>query len=50
LLLPADQAPAGQRPARRLDEAPEVRNELRPFVITAGALARWLDIQVTENV
>jgi hypothetical protein len=24
-----------------------VRNELRPFVVTANALARWLGIQVT---
>jgi len=50
LLLPADQAPAGQRPARRTGEAVEVRNELRPFVVTANALARWLDIQVTADV
>ncbi len=50
LLLPADQAPAGQRPARRSTEAVEVRNDLRPFVVTANALARWLDIQVTADV
>jgi len=50
LLLPADQGPIGLRPARRLAEAVVVRNELRPFVVTAGALARWLGIQVTANL
>lgn len=44
LLLPADQGPAGQRPNRRLNEAVEVHNEWRPFVVTANALARWLGI------
>lgn len=47
LLLPADQGPIGQRPARRAGEAVLVRNELRPFVVTANALARWLGIQVS---
>jgi hypothetical protein len=47
VVLPADQAPAGQRPERRMSESVEVRNELRPFVVTAGALARWLNIQVS---
>jgi len=50
VLLPADQAPAGQRPGRRLSETVEVKNELRPFVVTANALARWLNIQVTANL
>jgi hypothetical protein len=50
VLLPADQAPAGQRPERRLSEAVEVRNELRPFVVTANALARWLNIQVMADL
>lgn len=50
VLLPADQGPIGQRPARRSGEAVVVRNELRPFVVTANALARWLGIQVTEQV
>ncbi len=50
LLLPADQAPAGQRPARRGTEAVEVRNDLRPFVVTANALARWLNIQLTAEL
>jgi hypothetical protein len=49
VLLPADQGPIGQRPARRMSEAVLVRNELRPFVVTANALARWLGIQVTAN-
>lgn len=49
VLLPADQAPVGQRPARRSSEPVVVRNELRPFVVTAGALARWLGIQVTAD-
>lgn len=50
VLLPADQAPAGQRPARRSTEAVMVRNELRPFVVTANALARWLGVGVTGDV
>jgi len=50
LLLPADQGSIGQRPARRISEAVMVRNELRPFVVTASALARWLGIQVTANL
>ncbi|MBV5329168.1 MAG: hypothetical protein JZU65_16335 [Chlorobium sp.] len=50
LLLPADQGPIGQRPARRFGEPVIVRNELRPFVVTANALARWLGIQVTANL
>lgn len=49
LMLPADQAPAGQRPARRDTEAVEVRNDLRNFVVTANALARWLDIRLTAD-
>ena len=49
LLLPADQGPAGARPARRLAEAVAVRNDLRPFVLTANALARWFGIQETAN-
>ncbi len=50
VLLPADQAPAGQRPARRTTETVELRNDLRPFVVTANALARWLNIQVMADV
>jgi hypothetical protein len=46
VLLPADQGPVGQRPPRRMTETVIVRNELRPFVVTANALARWLGIQV----
>lgn len=49
LLLPADQGLVGQRPPRRTAESVLVRNELRPFVVTANALARWLNIQVTAN-
>lgn len=49
VLLPADQGPIGQRPARRSSETVVVRNELRPFVVTANALARWLDIQITAD-
>lgn len=47
VLFPADQSPAGQRPNRRMSEMVLIRNELRPFVVTAGALSRWLNIQVT---
>jgi hypothetical protein len=50
VLLPADQGPIGRRPARRISEAVVVRNELRSFVVTANALARWLGIQVTANL
>lgn len=50
VLLPADQTPAGQRPQRRTTENVVVRNELRPFVVTANALARWLGIEVTASV
>lgn len=46
VLLPADQAPVGQRPARRSTETVVVRNDWRPFVVTANALASWLGIQV----
>ena len=49
VLLPADQGPIGQRPIRRSSETVVVRNELRPFVVTANALARWLGIQVTAG-
>ena len=49
VLLPADQGPVGQRPVRRSSETVVLRNELRPFVVTVNALARWLNIQVTAN-
>ena len=49
VLLPADQGPIGQRPIRRSSETVVVRNELRSFVVTANALARWLGIQVTAG-
>jgi hypothetical protein len=49
LLLPADQGPIGQRPTRHITESVDVRNELRPFVVTANALARWLGIQATGS-
>ncbi|MFH7319193.1 hypothetical protein ACHHRT_01135 [Desulfurivibrio sp. D14AmB] len=49
LLLPADQGPIGQRPLRRLTETVPVRNDWRPFVVTANALARWLGIGVTAD-
>jgi len=49
LLLPADQGPIGGRPTRRQEEAVVVRNDLRPFVVTAAALARWLGIPVTAS-
>jgi hypothetical protein len=50
VILPADQGPIGQRPSRRSTEEVPVRNELRPFVLTANALARWLGIQVTAEL
>ena len=50
LILPADQGPIGQRPSRRSTEEVLVRNELRPFVLTANALARWLGIHVMAEL
>jgi hypothetical protein len=50
LLLPADQSPIEQRPIRRLSEPVVVRNDWRPFVVTANALVRWLGIKVTSDV
>lgn len=50
LLLPADQGPIDQRPIRRLGEPVVVRNDWRPFVVTANALVRWLGIKVTADV
>ena len=49
VLFPADQAPAGQRPVRRLSETVELKNEFRPFVVTANALARWLGVEVMAD-
>ncbi len=43
VLIPADRGGAGEPPARR-DEEVKVRNDLRPFVMTAPLLARWLAI------
>ncbi len=50
ILLPADQGPIGQRPKRRMAETVQVRNDVRPFVLTANALARWLGIQVMSEL
>lgn len=47
LLLPAD---AGSPPVRRLGEAVAVKNEARSFVVTPAALARWLDIPLSEQL
>lgn len=49
LLLPADPGPIDQRPIRRLSEPVVVRNDWRPFVVTANALVRWLGIKVTAE-
>lgn len=49
LIIPADSTPPGERPARREGENVVVRNELRPFVVTANALARWLELAVTAQ-
>ncbi len=43
VLIPADRGGAGEPPARR-DEEVQVRNDLRPFVMTAPLLARWLGL------
>ncbi len=45
ILLPADQGASGSPPVRRITEQVVVRDELRPFVLTANALANWLGIQ-----
>lgn len=47
ITIPADPAPANdQRPARRRGADVKVDNHSRPFVYTAGALARWLGLSV----
>ncbi len=45
VVVPADPSPAGQRPLRRQAEEVVVRNELRPFVVPAAALLRWLGVE-----
>ncbi|NNE64860.1 MAG: hypothetical protein HKN34_12305 [Gammaproteobacteria bacterium] len=42
MIIPADEAGAGAKPARRVTEPVEIRNDLRSFVITGNALARML--------
>jgi hypothetical protein len=49
MIIPADEAVAGSRPQRRLGESLQIRNDLRPFVITTNALARMLGININES-
>lgn len=46
VLIPADAEMAEGPPVRRFDAAVVVRNDLRPFVVSAMLLRRWLDIGV----
>lgn len=46
IVIPADEAIDDNRPQRRLSEAVQVRNELRPFVLTTNALARLLGFNI----
>ena len=50
MIIPANEAGAGSRPARRISEPVEIRNDLRPFVITGNALARMLGIVIQSDV
>lgn len=49
MVIPADEAVAGSRPHRRLGESLQIRNDLRPFVITTNALARLLGININQS-
>jgi len=48
MIIPADGAAPNARPQRRTTPADsvEVRNDVRPFLITANALARMLGVQI----
>ncbi len=50
VILPADPAPPGQPPVRRSGEPVTPRNDLRRFVVTTAALARWLEIPLTTRI
>ncbi len=47
MIIPADGPVAGGAPERRETETPEIRNDMRKFVITGNALAAMLGIQLT---
>ena len=49
MIIPANEASAGSSPERRLDDDLQIRNDLRPFVITANALARMLGININQS-
>jgi len=49
MIIPADEASVGSRPARRFDDDLQVRNDLRPFVITTSALASMLGININQS-
>lgn len=49
MIIPADEAGAGGRPLRRLTEEVQLRNDLRPFVITTNALARLLGVDINQE-
>ena len=44
VVIPADVVAAGGSPVRRADATVVVKNDLRPFVVTAMLLRRWLGI------
>jgi len=49
MIIPADEAGPGSRPLRRLADDLQIRNDLRPFVITTNALARLLGININQS-
>jgi hypothetical protein len=46
IIIPANGAAAGARPVRRKEDSVVINNDLRPFVLSVNALARWLGINL----
>jgi hypothetical protein len=46
MVIPADEATGDSRPQRRLTDAVQLHNDLRPFVLTTNALARLLGFNI----
>lgn len=49
MIIPADKVGAGQAPTRRPNDPVVINNDLRPFVITANALALILGIKISTS-